>query len=160
MHLYDRIIPYLERVGLYHLPRLNTRWFWLDESLVSTFIERWHPETHTFHMPFGECSIMLQDMAYQLGLPVDGKAISGCLTDFEKVLLTDATEDTVRLYARAYIMMLLSTQLFGDKSANWIVWEPYAALDMLAVVHPDILAKEHSRLRRAITSLIYFAVIE
>ncbi|QHN76351.1 uncharacterized protein DS421_19g643150 [Arachis hypogaea] len=141
------------------------------------------------HMPFEECTITLHDVAYQLGLPIDGKAISGCLTDFEKVLPADATEDTICIYARVYIMMLLSTQLFGDKSANrWatylptsdqkeqriiqfclaldrlggrdIVWEPYAALDVLAVVHPEILAEEHSRLWRAVTSLIYFAMIE
>ncbi|XP_072080946.1 protein MAIN-LIKE 1-like [Arachis hypogaea] len=33
-------------------------------------------------MPFGECTITLQDVAYQLGLPVDGRYVSGCLTDF------------------------------------------------------------------------------
>ncbi|RYR55212.1 hypothetical protein Ahy_A06g030461 [Arachis hypogaea] len=120
-----------------------------------------------------------------------------------RVLPADATEDTVRIYARAYIMILLSTQLFGDKSANWvhirwlpfvanlddmgrwstylppndgkeqrvinyrlvldrltardIVWEPYSALDVLTVVHPEILREERCRLWRAITSLIYFA---
>ncbi|XP_072056342.1 serine/threonine-protein phosphatase 7 long form homolog [Arachis hypogaea] len=169
MHLQDRIIPYLESIGLYHLTQFNTRWFWLDEPLVSAFIERWRPETHTFHMPFRECTITLQDIAYHLGLPVDGLPVSGCLTDFEKlmddvkpvwewfeelfgelsppnkikqfivhftkfheryrVLLQDATEDTVRICARAYIMMLLSTQLFGDKSGNqvYIRWLPFVA---------------------------------
>ncbi|RYQ88442.1 hypothetical protein Ahy_B09g095630 isoform B [Arachis hypogaea] len=142
MPLHDKIIPYLERVCLYHLTRLNTRWFWMDKSLVSVFIERWRPETHTFHMPFGECTITLQDVAYQLGLSIDGKAVSGCLTDFDKlmndsrqawerfrVLPANATEDTVRIYARAHIMMLLSTQLFGDKSENWvhIRWLPFVA---------------------------------
>ncbi|RYR32109.1 hypothetical protein Ahy_B01g057104 isoform A [Arachis hypogaea] len=82
MPLHDRIIPYLERDGLYHLTRLNAHWFWLDEPLVSAFIERWRPETHTFHMPFGECTITLQDVAYQLGLPVDGQAVSGSMTNF------------------------------------------------------------------------------
>ncbi|RYR22210.1 hypothetical protein Ahy_B03g067485 [Arachis hypogaea] len=178
-----------------------------------------------------------------------------------RVLPPDASEDTVRIYARAYIMMLLSTQLFGDKSANrvhirwlpfvanlddmggiaggrplwhgctdacvgnvtnlvgplqllqsWIfwrfpslrpsgfevfsfplasrwstylppndgkeqrvisyrlaldrltacdiVWEPYSTLDVLAVIHPEILTEEHSRIWRAVTTLIYFAVIE
>ncbi|RYQ88443.1 hypothetical protein Ahy_B09g095630 isoform A [Arachis hypogaea] len=109
MPLHDKIIPYLERVCLYHLTRLNTRWFWMDKSL---------------------------DVAYQLGLSIDGKAVSGCLTDFVtwfherfRVLPANATEDTVRIYARAHIMMLLSTQLFGDKSENWvhIRWLPFVA---------------------------------
>ncbi|RYR76859.1 hypothetical protein Ahy_A01g001386 isoform B [Arachis hypogaea] len=41
-----------------------------------------------------------------------------------RVLPTDATDDI----ARAYIMML-STQLFGDNSANWvhIRWLPFVA---------------------------------
>ncbi|QHO29870.1 uncharacterized protein DS421_8g228570 [Arachis hypogaea] len=129
MPLHDRIVLYLEKADLYHLARLNARWFWLDEPLVSAFVERWRPETQTFHMPFRECTITLQDVAYQLGLPVDGLPVSGCLTNFEKfmeegklvwewVLSDDAMEETVRIYARAYIMMLLSTQLFGDKSGN------------------------------------------
>ncbi|RYR70190.1 hypothetical protein Ahy_A03g016702 [Arachis hypogaea] len=82
MPLHDRIIPYLERAGLYHLARLNVHWFWLDEPLVSAFIERWRPETHIFHMLFGECTITFQDVAYQLGLPMDGQVVSGCMTDF------------------------------------------------------------------------------
>ncbi|RYR59600.1 hypothetical protein Ahy_A05g025504 isoform H [Arachis hypogaea] len=118
-------------------------------------------------MPFGECTVTLQDVAFQLGLPVDGEAVSGCLGEFEtymeggrpawewfqdlfgelpppnkvkqmtvhftwfherfSVLPPDANEETVRIYARAYIMMLLSTQLFGDKSANrvHIQWLPF-----------------------------------
>ncbi|RYR44596.1 hypothetical protein Ahy_A08g040906 [Arachis hypogaea] len=40
-----------------------------------------------------------------------------------------ANEETVRRYARAYIMMLLGTQLFTDKSGNriHIRWLPYVA---------------------------------
>ncbi|QHO16401.1 uncharacterized protein DS421_10g303220 [Arachis hypogaea] len=40
-----------------------------------------------------------------------------------------ADEDTVRRYARAYIMMLLGTQLFANKSGNriHIKWLPYVA---------------------------------
>ncbi|XP_072080924.1 protein MAIN-LIKE 1-like [Arachis hypogaea] len=41
----------------------------------------------------------------------------------------DANEETDRRYVRAYIMMLLSTQLFGDKSGTrmHIRWLPYVA---------------------------------
>ncbi|RYR15164.1 hypothetical protein Ahy_B04g071891 isoform B [Arachis hypogaea] len=101
----------------------------------------WHPETHTFYMPFRECTVTLQDVAFQLGLPVYGWAVTGCLGEFEKFMeggrptwewfqdLFNATEDTVRIYAHAYIMMLLSTRLFGDKSANQvhIRWLPFVA---------------------------------
>nr|XP_025648460.1 protein MAIN-LIKE 1-like [Arachis hypogaea] len=83
MRLDERYVPYLQMVGLYHLTRLNERWFILDEPLVSAFIERWHPETHTFHMSFEKCTITLQDAAYQLRLPIDGHYVSGCLTDFQ-----------------------------------------------------------------------------
>ncbi|RYQ92858.1 hypothetical protein Ahy_B09g099099 isoform E [Arachis hypogaea] len=123
MPLHDWIILYLETAGLYHLVRLNSQWFWVDEPLLSAFIERWCPETHTFHMPFGECTITLQDVAYQLGLPIDG------FHERFRVLLADASEETVRIYARAYIMMLLSSQLFVDKNANRIHlrWLPYLA---------------------------------
>ncbi|RYQ90209.1 hypothetical protein Ahy_B09g096439 isoform M [Arachis hypogaea] len=123
MRLDDRIVLYLQMAGLYHLARLNESWFRLDKPLVSAFIERWRPETHTFHMPFGECTITLQDVAYHLGLPIDGQYET--FSDLSQ----GADDETVRRYARAYIMMLLSTQLFGDKSGTClhIRWLPYVA---------------------------------
>ncbi|XP_025680717.1 protein MAIN-LIKE 1-like [Arachis hypogaea] len=132
IRLDERYVPYLQMAGLYHLARLNDRWFRLDEPLVSAFVERWRPETHTFHMPFGECTITLQDVAYHLGLPVDGHYVSGCLSDFYETFEEcpeGADEETVRRFARAYIMMLLGTQLFADKSGNriHIKWLPYVA---------------------------------
>ncbi|QHN80968.1 uncharacterized protein DS421_20g682780 [Arachis hypogaea] len=46
-----------------------------------------------------------------------------------RVLPADASEETVRIYARAYITMLLPTQLFMDKSANRVHlhWLPFVA---------------------------------
>ncbi|RYR54522.1 hypothetical protein Ahy_A06g029813 isoform B [Arachis hypogaea] len=123
MMLDDRIVPYLQMIGLYLLARLNETWFRLDEPLVSAFVERWQPETHTFHMPFRECTITLQDVAYQLGLPIDSQ-----YETFSE-LPQGADDETVMRYVRAYIMMLLSTQLFEDKSGTHlhIRWLSYIA---------------------------------
>ncbi|RYQ89967.1 hypothetical protein Ahy_B09g096330 isoform D [Arachis hypogaea] len=125
--------------GLYHLARLNDRWFRLDEAL---------------------------DVAYQLGLPVDGRYVSGCLLEFQiyiqggrsawvwfQELLgvtpppsqvqkyavncslfqetfgecpDGADDETVRRYVRAYIMMLLArleemgTYSWGSAALAWL----------------------------------------
>uniref|UniRef100_A0A2C9VZU4 PDZ domain-containing protein n=1 Tax=Manihot esculenta TaxID=3983 RepID=A0A2C9VZU4_MANES len=40
-------------------------------------VERWRPETHTFMLPHGECTVTLQDMGQISGLPIDGNAVTG-----------------------------------------------------------------------------------
>ncbi|KAK5840565.1 hypothetical protein PVK06_009467 [Gossypium arboreum] len=55
-------------------PRLGCK---LDPKLISAFVERWRPETHTFHFPCGECIISLEDVQLQLGLLVDGSVLIG-----------------------------------------------------------------------------------
>src|SRR6185437_15270483 len=42
----------------------------LDRSLLTALVDRWRPETHTFHLPWGEMTPTLQDMAYLLGLSI------------------------------------------------------------------------------------------
>ncbi|KAF1881871.1 hypothetical protein Lal_00038513 [Lupinus albus] len=48
----------------------------INNHLLTAMVERWRLETHTFHLPNGECTITLQDVAYQLSLPIDGKPIT------------------------------------------------------------------------------------
>lgn len=57
----------------------------VDPSLVTAMVERWRNETHTFHLPTGECTITLEDVALQLGLPINGKVVSGhCAYDWDE----------------------------------------------------------------------------
>lgn len=46
-----------------------------DRSLLSCLVDRWRPETHTFHFPWGEMAPTLQDVSMLLGLPLKGEAI-------------------------------------------------------------------------------------
>ncbi|QHN95636.1 uncharacterized protein DS421_18g611430 [Arachis hypogaea] len=55
-----------------------------QKALVNALIERWHPDTHTFHLPIGECSVILEDVALILGLPTDGLPVTGMtMSSFE-----------------------------------------------------------------------------
>ena len=47
----------------------------LDRSLLSALVDRWRPETHTFHLPCGEMAPTLQDVAMLLGLSITGDAV-------------------------------------------------------------------------------------
>ncbi|CAN0908129.1 Serine/threonine-protein phosphatase 7 long form homolog [Linum grandiflorum] len=44
-------------------------------ELCTALIDRWRPETNTFHMYHGEMTITLEDVAFITGLPVDGGAV-------------------------------------------------------------------------------------
>lgn len=46
-----------------------------DYSLLSCLVDRWRPETHTFHFRWGEMAPTLQDVSFLLGLPLAGAAI-------------------------------------------------------------------------------------
>ncbi|RYR21076.1 hypothetical protein Ahy_B03g066322 [Arachis hypogaea] len=46
-------------------------------ALLSALVERWRPETHTFHLPVGEVTVTLEDVSYILGLPINGEAVTG-----------------------------------------------------------------------------------
>ena len=58
--------------GLLRVPNID-----IDHSLITALKERWHPETHSFHLSHGEMTITLQDMEVIMGVPVDGLPVVG-----------------------------------------------------------------------------------
>jgi hypothetical protein len=47
----------------------------IDEALLTGLVDRWRPETHTFHLPFGEMTVTLKDVAMLTGLPIRGRPV-------------------------------------------------------------------------------------
>ncbi|XBI97003.1 hypothetical protein VPH35_033215 [Triticum aestivum] len=74
----ERYEPYFERLGLLpfvlqfkrHAPSIN-------HGAMTALIDRWRPETHSFHLSCGEMTVTLEDMAMISGLPINGKALTG-----------------------------------------------------------------------------------
>ncbi|CAN0846224.1 Protein MAIN-LIKE 2 [Linum grandiflorum] len=67
-------LDFVQASGLGHLPRCMSSH--VDVALLTAFIERWQPDTNTFHMPFGEITITLHDVYYILRLPIVGNELS------------------------------------------------------------------------------------
>lgn len=115
----ERLVPFFYAAGFGGLLQLPfTR---LDWHLITALVERWRPETHTFHMSTGETTITLQDVSIQLGLRVDGRPVVG-RTDYnwrdECQRLLGATPEgmylflfTFRLVSSILIMFIKSSYL-------------------------------------------------
>ncbi|XP_039001170.1 protein MAINTENANCE OF MERISTEMS-like [Hibiscus syriacus] len=142
---HQRIMIYLQKFGLY--PSTFLRDFKVMTTLISTLIERWRPETHTFHFPSGEVTITLKDV-YQFGVSINGIPLvlrnnyaqyafiynllgNEALTDVideMRIRMTwlerefrvygQSTEQEVKYAARAYLMALIGGILLLDKSDN------------------------------------------
>ncbi|KAH1215351.1 Protein MAIN-LIKE 1 [Glycine max] len=63
-----------------------------DRGLLSAFVERWHRETSSFHLPVGELTITLDDVSSLLHLPVIGDFHA-----FEPLHVDDAVQMLVDL---------------------------------------------------------------
>jgi hypothetical protein len=48
----------------------------MDHDLLTTLIERWGWETHTFHLYVGEMTPTLQDTTIMLGLPINERELT------------------------------------------------------------------------------------
>lgn len=69
------VLELVQQAGLEGL--LRVPFMQLDLALITALIERWRPETHTFHFKSGESTVTLQDAEVILGLPVQGRAVTG-----------------------------------------------------------------------------------
>uniref|UniRef100_A0A151UI02 Serine/threonine protein phosphatase 7 long form isogeny n=1 Tax=Cajanus cajan TaxID=3821 RepID=A0A151UI02_CAJCA len=88
----DEVRPYLARAGMLGVAKMS--YFSIDHHLISALVDRWRPETHTFHMTFGERTITLEDVSILLSLNLHGDPIIGCSTYRWVPLVEDLFEIT------------------------------------------------------------------
>ncbi|KAL9660494.1 hypothetical protein QQ045_025309 [Rhodiola kirilowii] len=144
---HERIRQYVANAGFYPWSIVaNVR---TDPGLITALVERWRPETHTFHFNGGEATITLQDVALLTGLPTEGRPVTGhahrtwhpiCMrllgdmptchkgspglakkvwfTENMSIIPDDADEETLKRYARAYILQQLGLTLFSELSGS------------------------------------------
>ncbi|XP_072084561.1 serine/threonine-protein phosphatase 7 long form homolog [Arachis hypogaea] len=150
----ERVDEHLRSTSFYHVAQIGV--VQCQKTLVNALVERWHPDTHTFHLPVGECAVTLEDVAMIFGLPTDGLPVTGmtlssfealeaeCLHQFgvtprkldyrgsgikltwlrnlkERLQLTD--ENSIHVYVKCHIMLLIGTIFFGDKSGASVHWK-------------------------------------
>ncbi|VAH30007.1 unnamed protein product [Triticum turgidum subsp. durum] len=65
----------LENLGFYQIAKMKK--INVDKYLISALVERWRPETNTFHLPVGEMTVTLQDVSCLWELPIHGKPLIG-----------------------------------------------------------------------------------
>jgi hypothetical protein len=52
----------------------------MDVVVLTALVDRWHPETHMFHLSSSETTVMMQDVAMILDLPIDDTPICGMVS--------------------------------------------------------------------------------
>ncbi|XP_075655101.1 serine/threonine-protein phosphatase 7 long form homolog [Castanea sativa] len=58
--------------GLLQVPYMD-----LDHALITALVERWRSKTHSFHLPYGEMTITLQDIEVIMGVHVHDLLVVG-----------------------------------------------------------------------------------
>ncbi|XP_034583403.1 protein MAIN-LIKE 1 isoform X2 [Setaria viridis] len=79
----DRYTPLLEMAGLDVISyQVNRGMPKFNSAAITALVDRWRPETHSFHLPFGEMTVTLQDCQKMLGLSIRGHAVTGpCVSE-------------------------------------------------------------------------------
>nr|XP_016489021.1 PREDICTED: serine/threonine-protein phosphatase 7 long form homolog [Nicotiana tabacum] len=133
--LHPCIVRRLPDTSFYRIIEIGRLQF--DWALITAMIERWRPETHTFHLPVGEATITLEDVEVLFGLPVDGlppaeeTALSGAthlqltpvrqhLEVMDAEITDDSPPEVIDRHTRLVLLLMFGGVLFPNTSENLV----------------------------------------
>ncbi|KAH1203701.1 Protein MAIN-LIKE 1 [Glycine max] len=120
-----------------------------DRGLISTFVERWHKETSSFHLPVGEVTITLDNVASLLHLPITSTFHSFKALHMDEVMLLlvellevsseKAKAETIQCHG-TYVWLSWLRDIYRYKcdAAQWTV-AAQAYLLHLSVTHVHVV---------------------
>jgi hypothetical protein len=153
MNYDERYTPYIQNLGLLLFIHMVTRsTLKMNPAAITALVDRWRPETHSFHLRTGEMTVMLEDMAMILALPIEGAPLcidTACddwrgkmvdligkcpgdtlVSDNFNTCPEDADEDVIKIYARVYVRYVITRTLFNDGSGKTTHWHWLKALTL------------------------------
>jgi hypothetical protein len=70
-------MPLLWRANLLAITNIVSRGMLVfNATAITAMVDRWRSETHSFHLPCGEMTVTLEDMAMILGMLIRGRPIT------------------------------------------------------------------------------------
>ncbi|KAL8527662.1 hypothetical protein ACS0TY_005493 [Phlomoides rotata] len=74
VRLHPRVLDVLYDMSFYYVARCGP--MIIDSHLITALVEKWWPDTHTFHFSVGEATVALQGVAIIWGLHIDGEPLT------------------------------------------------------------------------------------
>ncbi|KAF7151203.1 hypothetical protein RHSIM_Rhsim02G0113000 [Rhododendron simsii] len=108
--------PILEKAGIYSAIYISQFSYTRNINVFKAFLERWSPDTNTFHATYGEVGFSLWDLHRISGLPILGGLYEE-YTPTNDVLYSDRTRPTCRALFDIYANK--------EKSKNLSLWSSY-----------------------------------
>ncbi|KAL0461798.1 UNVERIFIED_CONTAM: Serine/threonine-protein phosphatase 7 long form [Sesamum latifolium] len=134
-----RVLQVLQNMGF--LGILQCGHIEIDTHLITALVERWRPETHTFHFSVGEATITLQDIAVIWALPIEGNLITGVVISY----ISDAYGPQCHTYYPEYIGSYAGKRdrSAGHHGEDWTAFHRHYVLKWndvhsLSVVRPEV----------------------
>jgi hypothetical protein len=97
----ERYVPLLHQANLLAIVEIIHRGMPVfNATAITAMVDRWRPETHSFHLLCGEMMVTLEDVAMILGLPIKVHPITGRVDSAgwrERVAVFISWEPSVRV---------------------------------------------------------------